>query len=282
MTGALPSERPGRPAPPSLVERRAKMAAALAAGHWRTSAEPVAAWLGGVRCIRFPAPENSRGVVIHFHGGGYRQGCPEMTGPFAEALAKRCQVDVICPAYRLAPEHPFPAALHDALAVVRALDAARRPLILSGDSAGGGIAAALATLVPADGLILLSAWLDLRLTSSAYERNAASDQLVRRDNAEEGAHFYLQGHAPDDPLASPVFADPAHFPRTLLSVGAGELFVDDSVALHTRLQDAGVEASLYVIPGMEHIAVVRGFGKTGAAETFDAVARFVDQMIEGD
>lgn len=281
----LPPERAGRAAPADLAQRRQGMAAAIASGMWATDPPPQTLDLGGVCALRFAAPGTSRGTVLHLHGGGFRQGCPEMTGPFATALAKRCGVDVVCLAYRLAPEHPFPAGLADARAALTVLQTqASGPLILSGDSAGGGLAAGLAALSAADAkrpaaLVLLSAWLDLTVTSRFYEINAGSDPLFSRLSATEAAGLYLQGVSPDHPLASPLFAAGPGFPPTFVSVGEGEVLVEDSRRFAAALQAAGVPATLSVIPGMEHTAVVRGADLTGSAETFAALAAFIDGVL---
>lgn len=281
----LPPERPGREAPAELALRRQGMSGAIAAGTWRTEPPPQTVDLGGVRALHFAAPGAPKGVVLHLHGGGFRQGCPEMAGPFAAALAARCNVDVVCLAYRLAPEHPFPAGLADARAALSALQAAGAgPVILSGDSAGGGLAAGLAALAATDdtppaALVLLSAWLDLTVTSRFYEINAASDPLFSRLSATEAAGLYLQGASAEHPLASPLFASLAGFPPTFVSVGEGEVLVEDARRFHAALRAAGVSATLSVIPGMEHTAVVRGAALAGSPETFAALASFIDGVV---
>lgn len=281
----LPPEREGRAAPHELAQRRQGMAAAIAAGMWAVDPPPETMSLGGVRGLRFAAPGSPRGTVLHLHGGGFRQGCPEMAGPFAAALARRCEIEVVCLAYRLAPEHPFPAGLADARAALAALQASTAgPLILSGDSAGGGLAAGLAALSATDekrpaALVLLSAWLDLTVTSRFYEINAASDPLFSRLSATEAASLYLQGASPEHPLASPLFAAGTGFPPTFVSVGEGEVLVEDSRRFAAALEAVGVAATLSVVPGMEHTAVVRGAELTGAAETFAALAEFIDGVV---
>lgn len=261
------------------------MAAAAAAGTWRTEPAPEEARLGGVRALRYRPHGQARGRVLHFHGGGYRLGLPEMTGPFAAALAERCGVEVICPQYRLAPEHPFPAGLIDARAVLSALQAeSARPILLSGDSAGGGLAAALAALARTDatppvGLVTLSAWLDLTVSSPCYEANAATDPLFSRASAEEAADLYLQGANAADPLASPALGAVTGYPPTFVSVGEGEVLADDADRFHAALAAAGVAATLCAQPGMEHTAVARSFELTGARETFAALASFIDDVL---
>lgn len=282
-----PAERPGRPAPADIAARREGMAGAIAAGTWRTDPPPEELTLDGVRVLRFRPRGPARGVVLHLHGGGFRQGCPEMIGPYAAALAERCAVEVVCPAYRLAPEHPFPAGLNDAAKAYRAL---RRegggPLIVAGDSAGGGLAASLTALVASQGdapaaLILLSAWLDLTVTAESYAANAASDPLFSRESAEAAAELYLQGHSPHDPLASPLRAPLHAHPPTLVNFGEGEVLADDSRAFHAALQAAGATAELHPVAGMDHVAVTRGLTLPGAPETFAAVTGFIDRVLSG-
>jgi acetyl esterase/lipase len=281
----LPDERAGREAPPVIAELRRQMATAIEAGTWRTEPPPGEEMLGGVRVLRFAPPGARRGVVLHLHGGGFRLGCPEMIGPYAAALAARCGVEVVCPAYRLAPEHPFPAGLADARAVWRALsEHGEGPRIISGDSAGGGLAASLAALCAvegprAQGLVLLSAWLDLTVTSPTYRTNAATDPLFSEASAQEAAGLYLQGHSPRDPLASPLFAPAADFPPTLVSIGEGEVLADDGRRFHEALRAAGVTTRLHPVAGMEHVAVTRSLALPGAQETFAAVATFIDGLV---
>lgn len=262
------------------------MARAVAAGNWRTDPPPTEQWMEGVRVLRFHPPGIVRGTVLHFHGGGYRMGCPEIVGPYAAALARRCGVEVVCPAYRLAPEYPFPAGVKDGLAVLCELAGERRgPLILSGDSAGGGLAAALAALAGAEGvdlagLILLSPWLDLTVSARSYDTNGGSDPLFSRESAKLAAQLYLQeGVEPDHPIASPIFGPITSFPSVLLNVGAGEVLFDDAYSLAARLRDADIEVELLAVAGMDHIAVVHGLTLPGAAETFDRVTAFIERLL---
>ncbi|MBW8783272.1 MAG: alpha/beta hydrolase [Novosphingobium sp.] len=281
----LPPERTGYPAPPDLAARRAMMDAALAAGQWTVEPQPRERTLAGRRVLRFAPPGESRGRVLHFHGGAFRLGGPEMEGPFAIALAARCGVELIAPQYRLAPEHPFPAGLNDGWAVLEAVASENDgPMVLSGDSAGGGLAASLAVRaveagVPLAGLVLLSPWLDLTVSAPAYAENSANDPLFSHESATSGAELYLQGIDPRHPLASPLFADHRGFPPTLISVGTGEVLRDDALRLDTSLGAAGVTTRLVALDRMEHVAVVRDLASPGAAETFRAIAAFVDDII---
>lgn len=270
----------GLAASPELTALRRAMAEAAAAGHWRSTPPAEEQALGGVRVLRFAASGPAELAVLHFHGGGYRMGMPEAAGPYARLLADRCGVDVWCPAYRLAPEHPFPAGLNDGWTVASALmmETPGR-LVLSGDSAGGGLAASLtaelvASGMPPAGLVLHSPWLDLTVSSESYRRNADSDPLFSRASACEAAELYLQGHACDDPLVSPLFARLEGFPPTLITVGKGEVLCEDARRMYQRLQEGG-SVRLLEIGGMDHVAVTRGLDLPGAASAFAATEAFI-------
>lgn len=275
----LPPRRTGHAPPDELVPSREGLAKAVAAGAWATDPAPVEERIGGVRILRWGSAE-ARATMLHFHGGGYRLGCPEMEGPFALRLAQRCRVEVVVPQYGLAPEQPFPNGLYDALAVLRATTG-ERPVFVSGGSAGGGLAAALALLAAAEGIALAgltlhSPWLDLAVDAASYEENAALDALFSRASAESAAALYLQGHDCRDPLASPLLAEPHNFPPTLISVGTGEVLADDARSFAARL---GEKADLLLVPGMEHVAVTRAPGSTGADQVFEAVCAFIETRL---
>jgi epsilon-lactone hydrolase len=278
----LPPERIGHAAPADLAERRAGLAASVAAGVWRTDPPPTEIKIGGIRCLRFDPPSKPRGTVLHIHGGAYRIGCPEQVAPFAAALALCCSVTVICPSYRLAPEHPFPAALNDVRQVVTALKSGN--LIVSGDSAGGGLAAALAALCVTDritlaGLALLSPWLDLTVRSSSYDTNAETDPLFSTNSAQAAAQLYLQGHLNEDPMASPLFAPINSLSPAFINVGTGEVLFDDAQKMYARLLAAGVETQLHQVDGMDHVAVTRDLNLPGAAETFQKFSAFINARL---
>jgi monoterpene epsilon-lactone hydrolase len=287
---SLPPERQGRAPDPDLAKRRGQMQGVIDAGAWRTAKAPLETTLAGRRCLRFKPEGAPRGFILHLHGGGFRIGHPEFVSHYAEALAERCGVEVVVPQYRLAPESPFPAGLIDALDCLKALrnEIGEAPLIVGGDSAGGGLAASLGLLAAAsqapiiDGLVLLSPWLDLRVTAAAYAANAATDPMFSAESAVNAAELYLQGFDPAHPLASPLLAPVASYPPTLISVGKGEVLLDDSLLFHDKLLAAGVDSRLGAVEGMEHVAVVRSFEMPGAAETFELVAMFADRILRSN
>ena len=283
----IPAEREGRAAPPDLAERREQMGTAIAAGAFATQHPVEEISFAGLRTLRFrPANAKPKGYMLQLHGGGFRIGRPEFEAPLCERLAEQCQIEVIVPQYRLSPETPFPGGFNDALAALSefAAIAGDAPLIVGGDSAGAGLAASLGVFCQADntpriaGLALLSPWLDLTVTAPSFDANA-SDPMFSTESAQVAAELYLQGFDPLHPLASPLFAEIKTYPPTLISVGSGEVLLDDSLRFHEKLLQAGVASELSRIDGMDHVAVVRGFDLPGSAETLDTLVSFIDRII---
>ena len=227
----LPPERQGIPAPPDLIARRQSMRALAKAQIHDASAVARLRTIAGVPCIEVSAV-NAQGALIYAHGGGFRMGEAAVWTGFASRLAVACGLRIIVPDYRLAPEHPFPAALRDLIAVFRAVCAeAPSKVFVGGDSAGGGLACslvfnALAYEVQAPaGVVVISPWLDLRVTAESYTANASSDRAFSRESAREAADQYLQGASPGNAYASPGLANPAGFPPVIA-------FVSTSALLH--------------------------------------------------
>jgi phosphinothricin tripeptide acetyl hydrolase len=209
-----------------------------------------------------PPTAQSGRAVLYLHGGGYVIGSPRSHRHLAAAIASACGASALLLDYRLAPEHPFPAALDDAVAGYRWLLGQGLPangIVIAGDSAGGGLT--VATLValrdaglpaPAGG-VCISPWTDLRCNAPSYESKAASDPIVQRASVHGMAQAYLGAADPRTPLASPLFADLAGLPPLYIQVGSEEVLVDDSVELADRAKKAGVEATLEVWPEMVHV-----------------------------
>jgi epsilon-lactone hydrolase len=277
------SERPGYPAPETLAARRRALADALATGALPRVEGSTEEVIAGVRTIRFGKAGPGGTTIVHFHGGGFRLGAPEAVAAYAADLARRSGATVYCPAYRLAPDAPFPAALNDGLRVVGQLAAGGSRLVLAGDSAGGGVAAAIVPLcaragLAIAGLVLHSPWLDLHVSSASYRTNAAFDPLFSEASASEAAQMYLQGHPADDPLASPLFAEPAQFPPTLVSVGSGEVLLDDARRFHQMLEAASRPVVLCEVAGMDHVAVTRGTDLPGSSEVMARTLGFLAEL----
>jgi len=284
LADPLPAERAGGAAPSQLLERRQALAAALSDPSQLALQGGRFEQVDGIRTVRFGAASPRGTAMVHFHGGGFRQGQPDMIAGYAAALAKIAGIEVCCPAYRLAPEHPFPAALNDGMRVIAAMRAEGvERIILAGDSAGGGLAAGLAQIcavkgIAVDALVLHSPWLDLTASNATYRANQASDPLFSHAAATEAAELYLQGHPAEDRFASPLFADTSCFPPTFISVGGTEVLLGDALAFHERLLGAGRSAELCAVEVMDHVAVTRGIDLPGArhvmAKTLEFVARY--------
>ena len=219
---------------------------------------------------------------MYFHGGGYRLGAAAAWASFAGELAARAAARVVVVEYRLAPEHPFPAALHDAVAVAAAVrEESDLPLVIGGDSAGGGLAMALVLALrdigaPAPaGVIVLSPWVDLTITNASYTSNGEHDQMFSFESGSEAAALYLQGHDARDPLVSPALADLHDLPPALVFVSAHEVLLDDACALARAFGTAGIAVELHVVPDMPHVWPFMLPTHDASQRAFDDIGRFV-------
>ncbi|MGW0683973.1 alpha/beta hydrolase fold domain-containing protein [Streptomyces sp. NPDC002754] len=283
-TWDLPPVRRSTPAtPPELAERRGAMDSLPRPAHPGVDIRDVR--YGDVPCVVCTPPQ-PRGTALYLHGGGYWLGPVALFTAFAARLAAATGARVVAARYRLAPEHPFPAAPHDAAQVYeRLLSESDVPPVVLGDSAGGGLGAALVVAcarsgVPVpSGLVLLSAWLDLRCTAGSYRSRAATDQLFSHEAARQAADQYLQGHPADDDLASPLLGDLSAFPPTLLYASTDEVLLEDSVSFASALAHAGVPTSASYVPGVPHAWPSVFLDLPASAETLDALARFVRPLL---
>jgi monoterpene epsilon-lactone hydrolase len=201
-------------------------------------------------------------VVLYLHGGAYVLGSVNTHRDLAGRLSRASGARVLNVDYRLAPEHPHPAAVDDATAAYRwLLDAGHEPggLAVAGDSAGGGLT--IATLValrdaglpmPAAG-VCLSPWVDLEGTGESMETRAHLDPMVQKDHLVRMAKLYLAAHHPRTPLAAPLYADLSGLPPLLIQVGTAETLLDDATRIAERARKAGVEVTLEVWDDMIHV-----------------------------
>jgi acetyl esterase/lipase len=186
--------------------------------------------------------------------------------------------------YRLAPEHPFPAALEDARAgYLWLLDQGFQPerIALAGDSAGGGLSMALMLALRDEGLplpagaALISPWADLTGSGESVRSRLGLDPLFKPDDLPRAAQHYLNGHDPRHPLISPVFADPHDLPPVLIQVGDHELLLSDSTQLHANLVRAGVEAQLHIWPQLWHVFHAAGERMPESKQAIRELAEFL-------
>jgi acetyl esterase/lipase len=218
--------------------------------------------------LRLSDLPGGRPTLLYFHGGGHVMGSPGMERPLIAELAAASRADTFSADYRLAPRHPFPAALDDAVAAYTGLlESGVNPssIVIGGDSAGGNLAAGLLVRLRDEGrplpagAVLFSAWLDLTHTGESLTTNAATDYLPTPSighvpsRSESPADVYLAGTDPTHPQASPYHAHPAGLPPLLLLAGGKEILLDDSVRFAAKAHDAGVDVTLHVEPAMYHV-----------------------------
>jgi epsilon-lactone hydrolase len=199
--------------------------------------------------------------VLYFHGGGYVFGSEALVRDFTWRLGAATGASVLCFDYRLAPEHPFPAAVEDASKVYRWLAGRMNParIVFVGDSAGGGLV--LGTLLkmrdeefplPQAGVVI-SPWTDLALTGPSLHSNAKSDPMMDVQRLPAFARHYLGEADPRHPYASPLYGDGAGLPPMLIQVGSDEILRDDATRMAARLRQAGCEVELEEWPRMPHV-----------------------------
>ncbi len=222
------------------------------------------------------------GTVLYLHGGGYMACSPKTHRPITGAYANR-GLEVFAADYHLAPEHPFPAAVDDALAAYKGLlDSGVAPgrLSVSGDSAGGGLALATLLAVKAAGLpmpssaVVFSPWTDLAITGETVRTNLQRDAMLAGTLLKDGAAFYLNGADAKNPLASPLYGDLAGLPPVLIHVGEAEVLRDDSTRFAARATEAGVAVSLKIWDGMPHVWQLFQFMLPEARAAMDEAASF--------
>jgi epsilon-lactone hydrolase len=245
--------------------------------------EPVNA--GGVKSEWVTAPGADAGrAVLYLHGGGYVIGSINTHRDLASRISRATKARVLLIDYRLAPEHPFPAAVEDSVAAYRwMLAQGLKPsrIAVAGDSAGGGLTvAALVAIrdaklaVPAAG-VCLSPWIDLEGIGDSMKSKAAADPMVQKDALLEMAKHYLNGQDARSPLAAPLYADLAGLPPLLVQVGTAETLLDDSTRLAERARKAGVKVTLEPWTDMIHVFQVFAPMLDEGQQAIDKIGEFV-------
>ncbi len=221
-------------------------------------------------------------VILYCHGGGYSTGSSLYARTLTTKLATSTSMDVLCFDYRLAPEHPYPAALEDAMQVwnyLMLLGYGARDVILAGDSAGGNLALCLALQLKKEGrlmprgLVLMSPWTDLTVSGKSHITKADIDPVLNAEYLERMIVNYAQGQDLTNPMISPLFGDYDGFPPTYIQVGNNEILQDDAVMLYKKLLKANVSVKLDMFRGMWHVFQMSPF-KT-AYEAMDKNAEFI-------
>ena len=228
-------------------------------------------------------PHMRKYVILYCHGGGYSTGSCLYGRTITSKLATAASIDVLGFDYRLAPEHPCPAALEDAMKAwdyLMLLGYGARDVILAGDSAGGNLALVLALKLKAEGrflprgLVLMSPWTDLTASGRSYRTKAEVDPVLDAEYIDRMTKAYIpEGENLENPLISPLFGDFEGFPPVYIQVGENEILLSDSVELHKKLQKAGVPAKLDRFKGMWHVFQMSPFRT--AADAMEKSAEFI-------
>ncbi|AMK19988.1 MULTISPECIES: alpha/beta hydrolase fold domain-containing protein [Sphingobium] len=274
----LPPLQPGKPADAELLATREQVIGLEAIQIGDPAVSLSQRQIGAIRCL-VATPAAVSGTMIYFHGGGYRVGRPELSAGWASRIAARTGLEVVLPAYALAPEHPYPAALASAAEVYDSLLGQPR-LIVAGESAGGGLAAALALAAATSGkrrpdaLILLSPWLDLSASGESFVSAAATDTMFSRQAALDAA----EGYRADATIPSVLDADAGLFPPAWLCASAHEVLRDDAVAFAGLLARAGGRVELTVAPDLPHVWPIFQPDSSETARTLASIAAFADTI----
>lgn len=231
-----------------------------------------------------PRDERRIGAILYLHGGGYTCGDLEYAKGFGSMLAVQCGVRVFCGAYRLAPEHRYPAALEDALESYRYLLAkgyAAKHITLCGESAGGGLCYALCLklkelgLPLPGGILTISPWTDLTASGASYKENREKDPSMTAELLDYFAGSYTDDRL--DPLVSPIFGDLTGMPPSLMFAGGDEIMLSDARDMHKKLVQAGCKSQLVVTPQRWHAYILYGLEED--QKDFAAMNRFLNRVI---
>jgi monoterpene epsilon-lactone hydrolase len=223
-------------------------------------------------------------AILHAHGGWFNWGSAKAYRNFAGHIALSAETSVFIPDYRLAPEHPFPAAIEDLEACYYGLLAAGfTKIALSGDSAGGNLALALLSIAspPAAGALLFSPISDLALRGESFETRGEADPYFTKAQAVGLVRSYVGETDPENPLASPLYGDLRGLPPVRIQVGDDEVLLDDSLRYVERAAAAGVDAKLDLWMGLPHGFVINVDGLNAAKEGLRQGGAFLAKQLQG-
>ncbi len=249
------------------------------------SSQPVDA--GGINGEWFdPDGGDKDRVLLYLHGGGYLIGSVQSHRAMIERITKATGARVLAINYRLAPEHPYPAAVDDGVAVYRWLLAqgyAANRISIAGDSAGGGLTIAVLVALRDAGeampgcAVPISPWTDMECSGDSIQSRAAVDPMVQKEILLEMGGVYLNGADPKDPLASPLNADFSGLPPLLIQVGDAEVLLDDSTRLEAKMKAAGVDVKVEVWGEMVHVWHLFAPMLDKGQEAIDGLGAFVKE-----
>ena len=247
--------------------------------------------LGGIPTAEITvAGVAARHVVLYFHGGVYVIGDAFLAAELASQIGRRTDAKVISVDYRLAPEHPYPAAVEDALAAYEGLlqsGIAPSDVVFAGESAGGGLAVATMVNAREHGLPLpaaayaMSPYVDLTLAGATIETRSQVDPLLSRELLQARVPDYTAGQDPALPLISPIFADLSGLPPLLIQAGTHEVLLDDAVRLAQQAVIADVEVTLDITPGVPHVFQAYHAFLDEATAALDRAGQFLSTQLAG-
>ena len=235
------------------------------------------------------APANRKRLLLYFHGGGFVLRPGEAGLAEAIEMAGFGRFKVISVDYRMSPDHPYPAAMDDAMAVYRdALKTvAAKNIGIFGTSAGGNVALVMVLRARAEKLPLPGAiapgtpWSDMTKTGDSYFTNDGIDNVLVSNDGFWGAaaKLYANGRDLKDPQLSPVYGDMHGFPPTILTSGTRDLFLSNTVRVHRKMRQAGVQAELQVFEGLSHAQYYRDINAPETVDYNNEIARFFDKHL---
>ena len=241
----------------------------------------------GISAEWISAPDADLGVILYIHGGAYALGSINVHREFIVRLVQATKIRCLAINYRLAPEHPFPAALEDATTIYgwllnQGVDASQ--IIIAGDSAGGGLA--LGTMVTLrdngeqlpSGAVCISPWTDLALTGASIQSKAKVDPILDLASLQMYARYYAGENELTSPLISPLYANLKGLPPLLIQVGTDEILLDDSTRFAEKARDAGVNVTLKIWDEMFHVFQLIPF-LPETKKMVDSIAEFVSQNL---
>jgi epsilon-lactone hydrolase len=279
------------PAGSDANEQRRLLREALSAQPLPAEVTVNAGALGGIPTAEITVDGiDPRHVVLYFHGGVYVIGDAFLAADLASQVGRRTDAKVISVDYRLAPEHPYPAAVDDALAAYEALlqaGIAPSDIAFAGESAGGGLA--VATMVNARdhglpmpaGAYVMSPYADLTLAGTTMESKRDVDPLFTRELLQARVDDYTAGADAALGLISPIFADLSGLPPLIIQAGSHELLLDDAIRLAQQAATADVEVTLEITPGVPHVFQAYHPILDEAAAALDRAGRFLSEQLAG-
>lgn len=229
-------------------------------------------------------PHMKKYIILYCHGGGYSTGSKKYARTITSKLAMSTSMDVLAFDYRLAPEHPYPAAVEDGMKAwnyLMLLGYGARDIIIAGDSAGGNLALSLILKLKEEqrllprGLVLLSPWTDLTCSGVSFQQKAEADPILAPEYIYQIREGYAGGQDFTNPYISPLFGDLRGFPPTYIQVGENEILYSDSTRLHKRLVEANVSTHIDRFERMWHVFQMAPF-KTA----YDAMNRCAEFIYE--